>query len=161
MFNNIGGKIKELARIISYIGIGVSIFIGIVFILEKETILQGIAIAVFGTLISWVGMFVLYAYGQLVENSDMILEIMDLKILKSTEDSYYQNGQNFHNQNEDNFLDEMDEDNSSYSSNIKVTKRFDKCDLCRKQSEVFVIKNQNVVPSKEKKICQTCYNKMR
>lgn len=78
MFNKIGGKIKTLAEIISIIGILVSAFAGLYYILigisDKETdlIVLGAIIAIIGPLSSWVGSFLLYGFGQLIENSDII-----------------------------------------------------------------------------------------
>ena len=71
MFDNIGSKIKELAKIVCWIGIAVSVIIGIALLWTDG--LAGILTAVFGSLFSWVGSFVLYGFGQLVENSDTLV----------------------------------------------------------------------------------------
>ena len=74
MFSNIGGKIKALAKVICWLGIIASIFVGLLF-LDKNP-LGGLLWMVLGSLSSWIGSFVLYGFGQLVENSDIHTEIL-------------------------------------------------------------------------------------
>lgn len=73
MFDNIGGKIKGAASFISVSGIIASIIAG-VDLVSKETVIVGLIIIIVGSLFSWVGSFLLYGFGQLVENSDIIAE---------------------------------------------------------------------------------------
>ena len=81
MFDNIGGKIQGLAKVICWIGIIASVIAGIVMIYDAtsryytdtELVWLGIAVAIVGSLLSWVGSFVLYGFGELVENSDEIV----------------------------------------------------------------------------------------
>lgn len=88
MFNNIGGKIKALAKVLCWIGIIISVLIAIVvFIAAGEAgqvvfngyrydsssmILPGILILILGPLLSWINSFLLYGFGTLVENSEFI-----------------------------------------------------------------------------------------
>ncbi len=73
MFNNIGSKIKGLASVICFGGIVLCIIIGIVVAaLDEDLILAGFAIMILGALLSWVSSFVLYGFGELVENSAII-----------------------------------------------------------------------------------------
>ena len=75
MFDNIGGKIKTLAKVVCWIGIIACIITGIVLIaMDEDSILVGILTAVVGPLLSWVSSFVLYGFGQLVENSDTLVQ---------------------------------------------------------------------------------------
>ena len=75
MFDNIGGKIKTLAKVVCWIGIIACIITGIVLMAtDEELVLAGILTAAGGSLLSWVSSFVLYGFGQLVENSDIIAE---------------------------------------------------------------------------------------
>ena len=54
MFDNIGSKIKTLARVICWIGIIVSIISGCVLMVQnEETIFKGILIIILGPLVSW------------------------------------------------------------------------------------------------------------
>jgi len=81
MFNNIGGKIKGLATVISGIGIGLSVICGIIMIIagvDNNGAMVGIGFAVLivGSLLSWVGAFFAYGFGELVENTTVIAELM-------------------------------------------------------------------------------------
>ena len=85
MFNNIGGKIKALAKILCWIGIVASIITGIATIAAGTNTVRvngsyayvsgpavGITIIIFGCLASWIGSFFAYGFGQLIENTDEI-----------------------------------------------------------------------------------------
>ena len=79
MFENIGDKIKGYASFTAFLGMGLSIVIGLVLsrlgAISNEGSLRfcGIVIGIGGCLSSWVGSFVLYGFGQLVENSDILV----------------------------------------------------------------------------------------
>lgn len=82
MFSNIGGKIKGLATAISVIGIGVSVICGIVMIIAggaagngAAMIGRGFAILIVGSLVSWIGSFFAYGFGELIENTTVIAEL--------------------------------------------------------------------------------------
>ena len=76
MFDNIGGKIKTLAKVICWIGIITSVITGIVFaISDDDMILYGLLIAVGGSLISWIGSFFTYGFGELIENSSKLVDL--------------------------------------------------------------------------------------
>ena len=78
MFCNIGEKIKALAQIITWIGIIVCVVLGIIIIAnDDELVLIGLLVMVLGSLLSWVSSFVLYGFGQLIENSDKIVKKME------------------------------------------------------------------------------------
>ena len=78
MFKNIGMKIMSLAEILCWIGIFFSIGAGIVAIwfgFKSENVflfICGIAGAILGPIVSWVNAFVLYGFGRLIDNSDII-----------------------------------------------------------------------------------------
>ncbi len=72
MFDNIGGKIKKLAKFICIVGIIISIITGIVMI-SSNMAGAGFLTMIVGALMSWVGTFVLYGFGELVENSDILV----------------------------------------------------------------------------------------
>lgn len=79
MFNKIGEKIKILAIVICIVGIIASLFVGMLFIADNEFLL-GITTIVVGVLASWVSVFVLYGFGQLVENSEKMVALQKLQI---------------------------------------------------------------------------------
>ncbi len=74
MFDNIGGKIKLLAKILCWIGIVASIVCGLNLILGTwditTSIFLGFVVMVLGSFGSWVGAFALYGFGQLVEDNE-------------------------------------------------------------------------------------------
>lgn len=76
MFENIGGKIKALAKVLCWIGIIASVISAIAMWGQNSsyspTILPGILILVLGCLLSWIGSFFAYGFGQLIENTDRI-----------------------------------------------------------------------------------------
>ena len=83
MFSNIGRKIKVTAKVFCWIGIILSVVGGIGVIAAgfmellpqastAALILSGIGIALLGSLVSWVGSFMMVGFGELVENSAII-----------------------------------------------------------------------------------------
>ena len=90
MYSNIGGKFKVLAQVIAWIGIFFSFIAGINIIVSGNAMgriaysdeISGVAsvvgflVIVIGSLFSWLGSFVLYGFGQLVENSDRQLQML-------------------------------------------------------------------------------------
>ena len=71
MFDNIGLKIKMLAKFSTIIGIVISCIVGFVAMLSGA-FLMGLLYALIGALIAWVGSFLLYGFGELVENNQII-----------------------------------------------------------------------------------------
>lgn len=65
MFENIGGKIKKLAIVITIIGIIISFIIGIM--LSNEFGLGGFIVILGGSLLSWIGSFLLYGFGEIID----------------------------------------------------------------------------------------------
>lgn len=91
MFRNPGGKIKSYAKVLFWIGVVISIIIGVIeigssFVAAAYSyqgsfgtillgILGGILTIAIGTLISWLAVLTLYAFGTLVENSDELVRL--------------------------------------------------------------------------------------
>jgi DNA-directed RNA polymerase subunit M/transcription elongation factor TFIIS len=72
-FDNIGGKIKGWAKRIFAIEAIAAVISGIVIMAQDEDmILIGLLVVVFGPIVAWVSTWILYGYGQLIENSDII-----------------------------------------------------------------------------------------
>ena len=92
MFNNIGGKIKKLAVLFCILGILVSVIIAFSILPNKEIIEMRISLSlspipediiykfifiiVVGSLTSWISSFFLYGFGQLIENSDIQVNLL-------------------------------------------------------------------------------------
>lgn len=82
MFKNIGGKIKDLAQVICYLGIAISVVAGIVMIgfgsssYDGDTmVVMGCVVMIVGSLVSWIGSFFAYGFGELIENTTVIAEL--------------------------------------------------------------------------------------
>ena len=80
MFSNIGGKIKRLATAISVMGIGLSVICGIIMIIAgayngDARVGMGLAVMIVGSLVSWIGSFFAYGFGELIENTTVIAEL--------------------------------------------------------------------------------------
>lgn len=74
MFDNIGSKIKYLAQTITIISIICYAAIGLALMIAGSALI-GFAVILIGLLLSWVSSFLLYGFGQLIENSDILVEI--------------------------------------------------------------------------------------
>ena len=75
MFNNIGEKIKDLAKAIEWIGILASCAWGIFIICyDVNNLVGGVAIMAIGSLLSYLSTLTLYGFGQLIENSNILVK---------------------------------------------------------------------------------------
>ena len=88
MFDNVGGKIKSVAKAITYIGISFSTILGLIVMFSNgNTPVPGLLIFVIGYLASWLSSLTLYGFGQLIENSDILVEQGKTR-LEKTNDTY-------------------------------------------------------------------------
>ena len=78
MFDNIGGKIKSLAKTVTVLGIIISVVAGVVLMAAGRNggFIPGLITMAIGSLAAWLGSFLLYGFGTLVENSDIIARSM-------------------------------------------------------------------------------------
>lgn len=86
MFQNIGKKIKTMAKVICWVGIIGSVVGGVIMVLSGVGVLQfnaeagvaaimgGVLTVVLGSLFSWIGSFMLLGFGEIVEKVDEIAE---------------------------------------------------------------------------------------
>lgn len=74
MFDNIGGKIKATAKVFCWITIIASLILGILMLYGNA--FGGVVFIIIGPLFAWIGSFVLYGFGELVENSCIQTELM-------------------------------------------------------------------------------------
>lgn len=73
MFDNIGEKIKVLAKVVAGLGIAVSVILGIYYMTAgREFFGYGLTIAIVGSLGSWISSFFAYGFGELIVNSEII-----------------------------------------------------------------------------------------
>lgn len=74
MFNNVGSKIKVFAKITAWIGIVICVIYGFVMLVSVEDMaLIGLLIMTVGSLASWGSALILYGFGHLIENSDILI----------------------------------------------------------------------------------------
>jgi hypothetical protein len=78
MFNNIGGTIKTVAKVLFFVGIGVS-FLGWIILLsvgimdsEIAMMVESLVALILGLFTSWFSTLLLYGFGQLIENTDIL-----------------------------------------------------------------------------------------
>ena len=69
MFDNIGGKIKGLAKVICWVGIIASIVTGFAMSVTNENILPLLLIGGLGSVMSWVSSFFMYGFGELIDKA--------------------------------------------------------------------------------------------
>ena len=76
MFENIGSKIKALAKVICWVGIILSLIIGIIMLASSGDVGSGVGLIVIivGCLGSWIGSFFTYGFGELIEKTTEIAE---------------------------------------------------------------------------------------
>lgn len=72
MFDNIGDKIKTVTWIFCVVGIGICVTAGLVLIYHSQFLL-GILIGVLGSAVCYLGSFFAYGFGQLIENTDILV----------------------------------------------------------------------------------------
>lgn len=86
MFENIGGKIKMVARIGCWLGIIASVVIAIVLWANNSyyypTTGTGLIVLVGGSLASWLGSLFTYGIGDLIENVSVLANIAAKKELE-------------------------------------------------------------------------------
>ncbi len=79
MYKGIGGKIKTLAGVITCAGVILSIVAGVL-LMTNDLVLVGILVILAGFLVSWASTFILYGFGQMVENSEKLVAIEKMKL---------------------------------------------------------------------------------
>jgi hypothetical protein len=93
MFERIGAKIKLLAKIYCYVGMGISILIGLGFIYLGATnniagsVLIGFLCLMAGPVVAWVSSWLLYGFGTLIDNSDLLVD----SVYNNFDDTYDNN----------------------------------------------------------------------
>ncbi len=70
MFENVGRKIQGLAKAVAILGIVISVFVGLFYLMETPS---GLLIMLLGSLSSWIGSFTTYGFGVLVEHAEVSL----------------------------------------------------------------------------------------
>lgn len=79
MFKNIGKKIKKLAQFVCWIGIVCCVITGIVLLILSTKnfrvfFIPGLLVLILGPVIMWIGSWVLYSWGDTVDNVQALKE---------------------------------------------------------------------------------------
>ncbi len=80
MFNNIGKKIKGLAK--AYFIIVTALFVIMAIATMVASVLAGLLVLIVGTLVAWISCWGLYGFGEIVDKLDSI----ENKLSKDTEE---------------------------------------------------------------------------
>lgn len=87
MFENIASKIKTAAQVFAWLGIVVFALLGlIVMFANEDTPVPGLLIIIVGCLGSWLSSLTLYGLGQLIENTDKLVEFNSQKTSSTLND---------------------------------------------------------------------------
>ena len=76
MFNRIGAKIMTLATVITCTGIVLSVLAGLI-VADYDGWKAGLLVGGLGALASWLASFLLYGFGRLVDNTDIIVDFIE------------------------------------------------------------------------------------
>ena len=72
-YDNIGGKIKGLAKATFIVETVVAVIAAISLMADDDELIgSGFLLLIFGPIVAWVSSWLLYGFGQLIENSDII-----------------------------------------------------------------------------------------
>lgn len=90
MYNNIGGKIKTLAFALFVVFTILSIIFAIALILSEYIVFRifGLIFLFIGPFLAYISSFTLYGYGELVEKTSNIEELLKIVIEKPYNDFY-------------------------------------------------------------------------
>ena len=77
MYNNVGGKIKTCAKVFAIIFILITFLLSVILLTSHsdEDVAFGVILFPIGCFISWISFISMYAFGQLVENSDKMVAL--------------------------------------------------------------------------------------
>ena len=79
MYKNCGAKVKGLASAVATLGMAGAVMVGLVMALaarDASGLFAGILLAAGGSLAAWLGSLLLATFGELVQNSYEILQLM-------------------------------------------------------------------------------------
>lgn len=140
MYENIGGKIKSVAVGTFIVEAISAVFSGIAIIVSGEAILLGLLLIIVGPIAAWVGTLILYGFGELVENSEYLINLRsNLQNENYNNESYSRNDNPFTYSKYDEASDYNHRHNLYNVSNKRkacskcgniVTERDDKCRCC-------------------------------
>ena len=128
MFDNIGGKIKILAQIITWLETIAFVIFGIIVTTESAI---GVVILIGGPIFSWVSSMILYGFGELIEKTCKIADAV------SKEKEYV-----------------IETEDEVISCTKKESPMLHSCELCEKKTNtLFTIS----LHGEDTDVCQECF----
>jgi hypothetical protein len=164
LYENIGGKIKNRAKWIFIVEAICTIIIGLVLLFtDEDLILYALLMLICGPIVAYVGSWILYAFGELVEDIHAIRNkegtTEEAKIKHDIEMKAKQNtcGKN-----------EVEEDNSPEAIKKRKTNAWDhwdeidssfgQCEICKKKGRyLLLVEYEDSDGKHQKKICYDCF----
>lgn len=165
MFSNVGEKIRRLATVICWAGIISSLLGAIAFwAIGDILVLVGFIVLIMGSLLSWVGSFILYGYGELIEKTT--------EIARNTRSLPYSSPEPT-NPSVHNRLciscNTMTDTNPCEHCGILTTSiepvdstiLNDSCDICSTDGKVVYVEIKDSKGTRIRKVCRQCYDKIQ
>ena len=141
MFDNIGGKIKNLAQVLCWIGIIASVVGAIALWAQNSryynTIALGFGVLIGGAVGSWVGSFFMYGFGELIEETTLNRQINE-RILDAMEKTHKEQPETKEKRNVPTVYNWAERKTSNLSSTNSNQNRW-KCAKCGTMNEKDVI----------------------
>ena len=155
MYDNIGGKIKGLAKVIFIIEAIGTIIAGIVLLITGDLALFGLLILICGPLVAWVSSWILYAFGELVE------DVGTIRYQVQHEKSTKQKSKGVPTSNPEIMPPNLSNRNKVFCEKCGADITFNKsaCHVCKSKIENTTNKNLTIIEATETKqndICETC-----
>ena len=158
MFDNIGGKIKALAKIMCWVGIiGFVILAMITFVNASEAgsylsgslIVLGFVFLIIGPLVSWVFSFFMYGFGELIETNCEIAHNTSKRVLRE----YFETTVNQKGNSGTASRTAMNPDTSVHAW-------LGTCEMCKRQNVYLTsVKIPNESGTECKNVCAECAGK--
>ena len=175
LYTDIGGKIKNWAKWIFIVEAIGAIITGLVFLFDYgiEDGWWALFIIIFGPIVAWVSSWILYAFGQLVEDTHAIRDkegtTADVKARhKAEENARREAEENARREAEEKVRRETEEKAKCTDENEnpdfdeqqqKQGFRIGKCQMCGWEKEVIITTIQDMFGPTQVDMCHKCFNK--
>lgn len=153
MFENIGGKIKTLAKVLCWVGIIVSIILAIIMFISagdasysEEGLYRGLGFGflLVAPLLSWISSFLLYGFGELIETN--------CEIARNTR---YNNGQSYNPFKRDSSVNPVVSNTSAKKEQVHTW--VGNCDMCDKRDvKISAVKIVDDMGTRYRNVCEEC-----
>ena len=125
MYDNIGGKIKVLAKAFSIVVAIISIITGIVVLINDMPLGISLFLILAVPIIAWISSFVLYGFGELIEDIGVIRRE---KVGSTSSNKTYTKNKSYTEPKS------IQEQEKTFNKNNSTTPEINKCEHCGKES---------------------------